>query len=298
VAIVGIPGALEAGNAFYIATGRVTEVCLGIIVAATVNHIILPSSLGPELWQAVIGGRQALADYALALFERRGDSGPSRTKLLGQAIAIENLRASAIFEDREIRDRSDRLRFLDTALIDAIAVAQPLGQQLDTLERSAYDETGLDYAITDAAGAIRAWRATAMDADALSRRLLRAQAHLPLVWPLCRDPSIPDDEVIRRTAMIARLGEFFTALTAYAGAYEASLRRREQPRARSASPTQTTRWGRCGRECAPHWQSSLSAHFGFLPTGRTGLLRRSLASWRPRDLQPWRPQCRLPSLLP
>src|SRR6266849_4967370 len=74
VAIVGIPGALDAGNAFYIATGRVTEVCLGIIVAATVNHIILPSSLGPPLWQAVIGGSQALADYALALLERRGDT--------------------------------------------------------------------------------------------------------------------------------------------------------------------------------------------------------------------------------
>jgi len=140
---------------------------------------------------------------------------------LGQAIAIENLRASAIFEDREIRDRSDRLRFLDTALIDAIAVAQPLGQQLDTLERSAYDETGLDDAITDAAGAIRAWRATAMDADALSRRLLRARAQLPLVWPLCRDPSMPDEEVIRRVATITRLGEFFTALTVYAEAYEA-----------------------------------------------------------------------------
>ena len=89
---LGIPGALDAGNAFYITTGRVTEVCLGIIVAATVNHIILPSSLGPQLWQAVIGGSQAIANYALALFERRGDSAPSRTKLLGQAIAIENLR--------------------------------------------------------------------------------------------------------------------------------------------------------------------------------------------------------------
>jgi uncharacterized membrane protein YccC len=202
VAIVGIPGALEAGNAFYIATGRVAEVCLGIIVAATVNHIILPSPLGPQLWQAVIGGRQALADYGLALFERRGDSAPSRTKLLGQAITIENLRASAIFEDREIRDRSDRLRFLDTALIDAIGVAQPLGQQLDALERRASNETGLDNAIVDATAAIRAWRSTAMDADALSRRLLRAQAHLPLVWLLCRDPSMPDEEVIRCIAMI------------------------------------------------------------------------------------------------
>ena len=208
VAIVGIPGALDASNAFYIATGRVTEVCLGIIVAATVNHIILPSSLGPQLWQAVIDGSQALADYALALLERRGDSAPSRSKLLGQAVAIENLRASAIFEDLEIRDRSDRLRFLDTALIDAIGVAQPLGQQLNALERRAYNEMGLDDVIADATAAIRAWRAAAMGAHALSRRLLRAQAHLPLVWPLCRDPSMPDEEVIRRIAIIARLANF------------------------------------------------------------------------------------------
>jgi uncharacterized membrane protein YccC len=48
VAIVGIPGALDEGNAFYIATGRVTEVGLGILAAATVNHIIPPSSLGPS----------------------------------------------------------------------------------------------------------------------------------------------------------------------------------------------------------------------------------------------------------
>ena len=194
MAIVGIPGALDAGNAFYIATGRVTEVCLGILVAATVNHIILPSSLGPQLWRAIAGARDALADYALALFERRGGSAPLRTKLLGQAITIENLRASVIFEDREIRDRSDGLRFLDTALIDAISVAQLLGQQLDTLERRASNETGLDDAIADATAAIRAWRSTAMGADALSRGLLRVQAHLPLVWPLCRDPSMPDEE--------------------------------------------------------------------------------------------------------
>ena len=155
--------------------------------------------------------------------ERHGNSAPSLTKLLGQAIAIENLRASAIFEDREIRDRSDRLRLLDTALIDAIGVAQPLGPQLDAMERRASNETGLDDAIADATAAIRAWRTTAMDADALSRGLLRAQAHLPLLRLLCRDPSMPDEEVIRRIAMITRLGEFFAALTAYAEAYEAFI---------------------------------------------------------------------------
>ena len=43
--IVGIPGALDAGNAFYIAMARVTEICLGIIVSATVAHIILPDPM-------------------------------------------------------------------------------------------------------------------------------------------------------------------------------------------------------------------------------------------------------------
>src|SRR5215471_7967967 len=52
VAIVGIPGALDPRNAFYIATARITEITLGIIVTAAVSHIILPSSLAASLWQA------------------------------------------------------------------------------------------------------------------------------------------------------------------------------------------------------------------------------------------------------
>src|SRR5262249_18572651 len=142
-------------------------------------------------------------------------------KLLGQAIAIENLRSSAIFEDREIRDRSDRLRFLDTALVDVVGVAQLLARQRDALRQSgASTEGGIGDAISDATAAIRAWRAAAIDAGALGRRLLGAQAHLPLVWPQGGDLSAPDEEAIRRVTMIARLREFFTALTAYAEAYE------------------------------------------------------------------------------
>src|SRR6266481_7451265 len=77
VAIVGIPGALDAGNAFFIAVGRVTEISLGIIVAATVSHVVLPSSLAPSLWQAVADARVGLADYAVALFGA-ADTGPLR----------------------------------------------------------------------------------------------------------------------------------------------------------------------------------------------------------------------------
>src|SRR6202043_1616946 len=51
VAIVGIPGALDAGNAFYTATARVTEISLGIIISATISHIVLPDSLAVSLWK-------------------------------------------------------------------------------------------------------------------------------------------------------------------------------------------------------------------------------------------------------
>jgi uncharacterized membrane protein YccC len=221
VAIVGIPGALDAGNAFYIATGRVTEVGLGILVAATVNHIILPSSLGPQLWQGVVDAHAGLADYAVALFGA-GDTAPLQAKLLGQAIEIENLRASAIFEDREIRARSNALRLLDLALINSVGTAQLLRRTLDALGQAAASiEAGIDEAIAEAIAAIKRWRVAAIDAAGLGRGLVQARARLPLVRQLCCDRSSPDEEVIGRIAVVARLREFFAALTAYAESYEA-----------------------------------------------------------------------------
>jgi uncharacterized membrane protein YccC len=221
VAIVGIPGALDAGNAFYTATGRVTEISLGIIVAATVSHVVLPDSLIPSLWRAVADAHAGIADYAVALFGA-GDTTRLRTKLLGQAMEIENLRASAIFEDREIRARSNALRRLDLALINAVGVAHLLRRMLDGLGRTgASTEAGVDDAIAEATAAIKAWRAATIDAAGLGQRLLRARAHLPLVQQLCRDPSAPDEEVVWRIAVIARLREFFATLTAYAESYKA-----------------------------------------------------------------------------
>ena len=99
-------------------------------MTATISHIVLPSSLAAPLRQAIAGARTRLADYAVALFEA-GDAAPLRAKLLGEAIAIENLRASAIFEDREIRDRSEALRLIEAALIHVVGVAQLLRTALD-----------------------------------------------------------------------------------------------------------------------------------------------------------------------
>jgi uncharacterized membrane protein YccC len=218
--IVGIPGALDAGNAFYIATARVTEISLGIIVMATVSHIVPLNSVAASLTQAIADARKGLADYAIALFSA-SDAAPLRAKLLSQAIAVENLRASAMFEDRDIRGRSNALRLLDAAFLRVVGVAQLLARRLDAFGRAdASTKAGLDDVMAEAAVAIKAWRAAAIDTAAFSRRLLRARARLPTVWQLCRDPSALDEEAIRRIALIARLRDFLAALTAYAEVYE------------------------------------------------------------------------------
>jgi uncharacterized membrane protein YccC len=106
-AIIGIPATLDAGNAFYITTARVTEISLGIIVTATISHLVLPGSLAAPLRQAVADARAGLADYALALFNA-GDTAPLRAKLLGQALAIE--KPARVGDLRGSRDpRSEQL---------------------------------------------------------------------------------------------------------------------------------------------------------------------------------------------
>ena len=199
VAMVGIPGALDAGNAFYIATARVTEISLGIIATATVSHIILPNSLAAVLWQAIADVRVRVADYALAVLGD-GDMAAARGTLIGRAIAIENLRASAFFEDREVRDRSNLLRLLNTSLVNVIAEAQLLGERPENLRRASERiDTETEGAHAAASAALRDWRRGDIGAAELRARL---QANTPSVSPLC---------------------EFLDAVTAYADAHEACV---------------------------------------------------------------------------
>jgi uncharacterized membrane protein YccC len=169
-AIVGIPGALDAGSAFYIATGRVTEVCLGIFVAATINRVVLPSSLAAALWQSVAEIRLALADHVAAVLDC-GDAAKSSAALVSKAFAIENERASAIFENSEIRQRSGSFRLLNMALFRAISAAQLLREQ-QAFFRDADRPVGVGVAeiLFGAASVLKLWRAGTIDVN--SRAIL------------------------------------------------------------------------------------------------------------------------------
>jgi uncharacterized membrane protein YccC len=232
-AIVGIPGTLNPGNAFYIAVARVTEVSLGIIITAAISHLVFPVSLARKLRQTISDMRLGFADYCEALLSG-GDVGALRARLLGQVVASENLLGSAIFEEPELRDRQDGFERLNVASVYLIAESQLLERRLGPGAQTAQSGRANDIhsALDEAVAAIKQWRDAARGAADLVTRLLRAEAMLPLAQPLARDSSASDIEVVERIALVVRLREFLSALAAYAAADEAAVSAPARPERR------------------------------------------------------------------
>jgi len=220
-AIIGVPGALDANNAFYIATARVTEICLGIMIAAAVNRIVLPNSAVAALWQSVATARQALADDITGLLG--GDVRKSTASLVSRTIAIENQRASAIFENRELRGRSSSIRLLNIALLRVGGAAQSLGEQLGYFRRTEQPVgAGIDDTLAGAVSALKLWQTGAIDAAGLEQKLRQTDARrcfAELLFPMPSSDSVSS----RRAAAVSGLRELLAALTAYAQAYEACI---------------------------------------------------------------------------
>jgi len=219
VAIVGVTSALNPDNAFFVTQARVTEISLGIIATATVSHLVVPLLLADSLRRTVETARTAVAEFAIAVLEGR-DTPEQRSSVLAQAIAIENLRASAVFEDRDIRLRSDALRDLAAAMLAVADIAYLLGRSLDWLREREAGGPDLQPARARSAEAVRRWRRSELDAMGLRCDLIQAAAELPLARSCYYDLVASDEEVIRRATAIGRLREFFAALLAVAEAHQ------------------------------------------------------------------------------
>jgi hypothetical protein len=102
--------------------------------------------------------RLEFADYAPAVLGDGDVAGRARITHQ-QGDCIENRRAPALFEDGEVRSRSNSLRLLNAPLIDVLAAVQLFGAQLGMLRPTAERiEAGIDDALSEAAAAARAWR--------------------------------------------------------------------------------------------------------------------------------------------
>src|SRR5262245_20066608 len=217
-AIVGIPGALDPDNAFFLAVARVTEISLGIMTTGAISHLVLPVSLAASLQRAVTAAQADLGEVAAAVLARL-DAHALRVKLLEQVTAIENLRSSAIFEDREVRAQSAPLRALTTAMLNLLEATHLLDRVLDrpVCKNNVAD---MHASMTEVAAAVDLWRNGALDAAGLQQHLLRANAELPLARELCRKRLAPDEEVIRSAGAIIRLREFGEVFVAFVRACE------------------------------------------------------------------------------
>lgn len=220
-AIVGIPGALAPGSAFYIAVARLTEVGLGITMTATISHLVLPVSLAARLRGAIADLRVGLADYGEALLGRR-PAGELHVRLMEQVVAIENLRASAIFEDPELRARRAALERLDVAAVGVLTAGRLLERQLDGSRfAAAPTDLKVEPTMSSAASALGRWRKADLDTAELSRQLREADAHLPISQDLARDPAATDTSVLRCAAIIGAVHGLLSSLAACASAYDA-----------------------------------------------------------------------------
>jgi uncharacterized membrane protein YccC len=218
-AIVGIPGALNANSAFYFASARVTEICLGIIAAAAVNRIVLPNSAAAALWKSVTAARQALVDCVAGVLSR-DEATKSTTPLIIRAIAIENQRASAVFEDRELRSRSTSLRLSNLALLRVAGALESVGEQLEYFRHAdRLIGAGIDDALACATSVLKSWQSGLFDSSSLRQKLGETDARRRLAELLFPTPS-SDCIAPRRTEAVFAISELLAALSAYTEAYE------------------------------------------------------------------------------
>ena len=231
-AIVGITGALAPDNAFFVAQARVTEISLGIIAVATVSQLVVPLPLAATLRRAVAAARAAVGECATAALQGQ-DTTEQRNRVVAQAVAIATLRASAVFEDHDVRDRSDEFRRLATAMLGVADIAYLLSRSMEWLHGDEATRSDLGPALARSAEALERWHRSELGAPALQRNLTHAAAALPLARTY-HAASAPDGDVVHRSAAVGRVREFFVAIADFAGAYEATLapasgRRRSAP---------------------------------------------------------------------
>ncbi|KRF02066.1 fusaric acid resistance protein [Frateuria sp. Soil773] len=141
-AIVALPAVSNPLNVFDSAVMRVSEVLLGIAVSALVSELVLPERLRPML------RRNARAHFGEFVAFVRGSTAGSipreamedaQLASVRAAVQLEDLRASVIFEDPEIRLRSRRMRLLNQRYMAAATSFHSLHHLINRMQRGGSD---------------------------------------------------------------------------------------------------------------------------------------------------------------
>jgi len=137
-AIVSLPAVGNPLGVFDSALMRVSEVMLGIVVAGVVSDLVFPDRLRLVLRQSA---REHFAHFIDFVRGSTGGGIPreemeqAHLRFVRAAVQLENLRASVIFEDPEVRARSTRMRLLNQHNMAAATSFQSLHHLINRLQR-------------------------------------------------------------------------------------------------------------------------------------------------------------------
>ena len=194
-AIVTLPAIGNPLGVFDSAVMRVSEVLLGIVVAAVVSDLILPERLRMVLRQSA---REQFAQFIDFVRGSTGGSIPrermeqAHLAFVRAAMRLEDLRASVIFEDPEAHARSTRMRLLNQRYMAASTSFQSLHHLINRLQR------GGRAAVADAlialyrpiGAALTPEPAQRHDPAVLASRLGACVSRLPSHVPMLREPLL------------------------------------------------------------------------------------------------------------
>ncbi|MGA7438941.1 MAG: FUSC family protein, partial [Luteibacter sp.] len=141
-AIVAIPVIDNPPGVFDSAVARLSEVLLGLLVSGVVNDVVFPSRMRDVL------RRSAREQFAHFIGFVRGATEGSipreamenaHLRFVRDAVALEDLRSSVIFEDAEARVRSNHLRLFNQRFMAASTSFQSLHHLVNRLKRAKRD---------------------------------------------------------------------------------------------------------------------------------------------------------------
>ncbi|AIF48212.1 fusaric acid resistance protein [Dyella japonica A8] len=143
-AVVVLPAASDPHRIFDTAMLRVSEVMLGIVVAALVSDMVWPEGLRDVLQRTEREHYEdfmALARESLLGSIPRAQLEQAHLRCVRAAVQLEDLRASVVFEDPQARARSSRMRLLNLRYMAAATSFQSLHHLINRLERGHHGRT-------------------------------------------------------------------------------------------------------------------------------------------------------------
>ncbi|WP_263262657.1 FUSC family protein [Pseudomonas sp. RIT-PI-S] len=116
-AMIGLPVLAHPEGAFFAAVWRVLEICLGLLVAASVSAAVLPQSASAAMRNALYQRFGVFAAFVVEGLHGLGSDErfeSSNVRFLAEAVGLEGLRSVTAFEDPHMRRRSGRVSRLNS----------------------------------------------------------------------------------------------------------------------------------------------------------------------------------------